>query len=102
MCQSELTQQSLYMDTVTAHECHVFIVKSFGSMMIFVSAPGWRSLRAVVMPNVNSQKSEHCREKSYPITRSTSRLLVKCFQIPARGICHTLRTFSHTFIFGFE
>ncbi len=32
-------------------------------MMIFVSAPGWRSLRAVVMPNVNSQKSEHCREK---------------------------------------
>lgn len=79
MCQSELFRDStvtLNMDTGTAHECHVFGVKSFGSMMIFVSAPGWRSLRAVVMPKVNSQKSEHCREKK--LSDYTVNKLITC------------------------
>lgn len=66
MCQSELFRDStvtLNVDTGTAHECHVFGVKSFGSMMIFVSAPGWRGLRAVVMPKVNSQSLNTAEKK---------------------------------------
>lgn len=76
-------------DTGTAQECHVFSGQELWLHDRLCKCSGLARSKSSCNAKSQFSKSEHCREKKcYLIIQSSSRLLVKCFQIPARDICH--------------